>query len=46
MAERQLNLYATFSYTDPYFSLSPEERREARKQIAEEAGALAESTSL
>lgn len=46
MAERQLNLYSTFSYTDAYFALEPKERTTVRKQIADEAGALAESTSF
>lgn len=46
MAERQLNLYSTFSYTDAYFALTAEERQRVRTQVAEDSGTLAESTSL
>jgi chlorite dismutase len=46
MAERQLNLYATYAYTDAYFSLSEEERRNVRRQIADEAVGLAEATQF
>ncbi|MGV3618408.1 MAG: chlorite dismutase family protein [Fimbriimonas sp.] len=46
MAERQLNLYATYAYTDAYFALGEEERRTVRRQIADEAGELAEATNF
>ena len=46
MAERQLNLYATYAYTDAYFALSEEERRAVRRQIADEAEGVADRTNL
>lgn len=46
MAERQLNLYATFAFTDAYFSLKDKERREIRGRIVEEAQSVAERTSF
>jgi len=46
MAERQLNLYATYAYTDAYLSLSDAERREVRRRIADEATALAPATQF
>ncbi|AIE84307.1 chlorite dismutase family protein [Fimbriimonas ginsengisoli] len=46
MAERQLNLYATFAYNEAYFNLSDEERREVRRRIAEEAPTVAEATQF
>lgn len=46
MAERQLNLYTTYAYTDAYLTLSEEARREFRQLVASEASALAEATSL
>lgn len=46
MAERQLNLYACYAYTDAYFALSEEERRTVRRQIAEEATSFAEATQF
>ncbi len=46
MADRQLNLYATYAYTDAYFALGDEERREVRRRIADEAASVAERTNL
>lgn len=46
MAERQLNLYATYAFTDAYFALGEEERRLIRQKIADEAEALAEATNI
>lgn len=46
MADRQLNLYATYAYTDAYFALSDEERRAVRQKIADEAEGLAGATNL
>lgn len=46
MAERQLNLYATYAYTDAYFALDEAGRREVRRQIADEASAAAEATQF
>ncbi|HEY0866739.1 MAG TPA: chlorite dismutase family protein [Fimbriimonas sp.] len=46
MAERQLNLYATYAYTDAYFALDEKARRGIRKGIAEGAAAVAEATNL
>ena len=46
MAERQLNLYATYAYTDAYLSRDEASRKEIRARIAEEATALAEATQF
>lgn len=46
MAERQLNLYATYAYTDAYHALGDDERREVRRKIADEAVGLAEATQF
>lgn len=46
MADRQLNLYANYAYTDAYFALSEEERRSFRRKIADEAESVAERTNL
>lgn len=46
MAERQLNLYSTFAFTDAYFELEEEGRRRVRRQIAEEASGLAQATQF
>lgn len=46
MAERLLNLFATYTYTDAYWSASEEERRAVRRQIASESARLAEVTHL
>lgn len=46
MADRQLNLYAAYAYTDAYFALGDEERRAVRRQIADEAAGAAEVTNL
>lgn len=46
MAERQLNLYSTFTYTPAYFALDAEARKHVRRQIAEESSTLAESSNL
>lgn len=46
MAERQLNLYATYTFTDAYFSLSDNERQTIRRHIVTEAKGLAEATSF
>ena len=46
MAERQLNLYATFAFSEAYFALSNEERSRVRAQIAAEAKNVAEATNL
>lgn len=44
MAERQLNLYASYAYTDAYFALDEEARRDIRRRLVEVAGPLAEAT--
>ena len=46
MAERILNLYLGFAYTKYFFSISDEERREVKRQIAEDFGSAAEATHL
>lgn len=46
MAERQLNLYATYAYTDAYFALDEAARRDVRAKIANEAEALGEVTNF
>jgi chlorite dismutase len=46
MAERQLNLYSTFAYTEAYFALDAERRSNVRKQVSDGAKALAEATSF
>ena len=37
MAERQLNLYTAYAYSDAYFDISEDERRGVRQMIAEQA---------
>ena len=44
MAERQLNLYSTYTYTNAYFNLNEEERKAIRTKIVETATAAAEAT--
>ncbi|HVT12313.1 MAG TPA: chlorite dismutase family protein [Fimbriimonadaceae bacterium] len=44
MAERLLNLYATYSYTDAFWSSSEKERHSIRQKIAQEAQELARVT--
>ena len=46
MADRQLNLYANYAYTDAYFALGDDERRDVRRKIADEAKAVGERTNL
>lgn len=46
MSERYLNLYATYAYTEAYHALGAAERRDVRRQIAEEAIALSEATQF
>jgi len=46
MAERQLNLYATYAYTEAYYAASEEERRAIRQRISSEAGGIAEATNF
>lgn len=41
MAERLLNLFATYSYTDAYFSAGEKDRHSIRQKIAQEAGEVA-----
>jgi len=41
LAERLLNLFATFNYTDDYFAYEDEGRREMRARITQEVAALA-----
>lgn len=46
MSERQLNLYATYAYTEAYHALSADERRKVRRLIAEGAAGLSEATQF
>lgn len=46
MAERLLNLYAGFSYTDAFWALADSERCDVRSKIARESGKAAEATHL
>jgi len=46
MAERQLNLYATYTYTRAYFAASAEDRRAIRRRIVAETGEVGEATNL
>jgi len=46
MAERQLNLYSTFSYTEAYWNLSDEDRKAVRSHIAEGSRELADVSYL
>lgn len=46
MAERQLNLFATYVYNQDYFDASPEERRAMRSRIVEEARGLAPASHV
>jgi len=46
MAERQLNLYATYAYTDAYFAASDEERRSIRQRIVNATSAVGEATNF
>ena len=46
MADRQLNLYATYAYTDAYFALDEAGRREVRQRIADESESVAGRTNL
>ena len=40
MAEQQLNIYATYTYTDAYWALSDEDRKAFRVKLTSEASAL------
>ena len=40
MAEQQLNIYATYTYTDAYYALSEEDRKAFRAKLSLEATAL------
>jgi chlorite dismutase len=44
MAERLLNLFATYSFNDAYFASSEKERHSIRQKIAQEAQELAPAT--
>ena len=46
MAETQLNLYATYKYTDRYFDLPDNERKDVRTKIASTVAGLAEANHL
>lgn len=41
MAEQQLNIYATYAYTEAYWALSEEERKAFRTKLVEDAKSLA-----
>jgi chlorite dismutase len=44
MAEQQLNIYATYAYTDAFWALSDSDRRAFRSQLVEDAKGLAAGT--
>lgn len=44
MAEQQLNIYASYAYTDAYWALSDEDRKSFRAKLVEEASTLAQGT--
>jgi chlorite dismutase len=44
MAEQQLNIYATYAYTDSYWALSDEDRKTFRSKLVEDACSLAAGT--
>ncbi|MBI1334691.1 MAG: chlorite dismutase [Armatimonadetes bacterium] len=46
MAERQLNLYTTYSFTQAYFSLNEADQKALRKRIVDEVSGAAEATFL
>lgn len=46
MAEQQLNIYATYAYTDAFWALSDDERRTFRAKFVAEAQSLATGTHL
>jgi chlorite dismutase len=46
MATRQLSLYATFSYTDEFWRLSPEERANFREKLASDAESVGQATNF
>jgi chlorite dismutase len=46
MAERQLNLYATYAYTDAYWDLKDDERHLVRARLAKKAISVAEATQF
>jgi len=46
MAERILNLYTTYAYTDAYWSATEKDRHGVRSRIASESTDLAETTHL
>jgi chlorite dismutase len=44
VAERQLNLYATYTYNDEFWHLNPEERKSFRAHVAADAEEVGEAT--
>jgi chlorite dismutase len=46
MAEPQLNLYATYAYNDAYWAAPGADRRAFRRDLAEQAAAVAEATQI
>lgn len=46
MAERLLNLYAGYAFTEAFWALSNSERRDVRSQVGQEAAQAAEATHL
>jgi len=46
MSERQLNLYATYTYTDRYWAATEAERKAFRTQLAAEAQTVAKATQF
>jgi len=46
MAERQLNLYATYTYTDSYWAAPEADRRVFRQKLAAEAQTLSQATQF
>jgi len=46
MAERYLNLYSTFAFTDAFFALSSDEQRDVRRTLADQAETVAEATNF
>ncbi len=44
MAQQQLNIYATYAYTDAYWALSPEDQKAFRSKLSSEAIALGHGT--
>ena len=44
MAEQQLNIYATYAYTDAYWALSDDDRKAFRTKLVSEAQSIAPGT--